>query len=58
MFWVKMILPPVAGAIFGFVYYKTVGCVTGTCPITSNPWISTIYGGGMGFLISLIIKGS
>jgi uncharacterized membrane protein YdjX (TVP38/TMEM64 family) len=31
------------GAIGGFLYYKYVGCVTGTCAITSNPFRSTIY---------------
>jgi hypothetical protein len=25
---------------------------TGTCPITSNPYISTIYGALMGYLLS------
>jgi len=38
------------GAAGGFMYYKTVGCSTGTCPITSNPWISTIWGGLIGYL--------
>ncbi len=40
------------GGLLGFGYYRLVGCSTGTCPITSNPWISTFYGAAMGFLIS------
>ena len=40
----------VIGAVGGFIYYKTVGCPTGSCPITSNPWISTIWGGFIGYL--------
>ena len=40
------------GGLWGFGYYRLVGCSTGTCPITSNPWISTFYGATMGFLIS------
>jgi hypothetical protein len=40
------------GALLGFGYYRLVGCSTGTCLITSNPWISTFYGAAMGFLIS------
>ncbi|MDP2208347.1 MAG: DUF6132 family protein [Bacteroidota bacterium] len=27
-----------------------MGCYSGTCPITSNPLISTIYGGVIGLL--------
>jgi hypothetical protein len=42
----------VVGAIFGFAYYKLVGCSSGTCPITSNPYISTIWGAVMGALVS------
>ena len=31
------------GALAGFLYWKYVGCLTGTCSITSNPINSTIY---------------
>jgi len=41
----------VAGAFGGFIYYSTVGCVSGTCAITSNPWISTIWGSAVGYLV-------
>lgn len=40
------------GAAFGFGYYKLVGCSSGGCPITANPYISTLYGAVMGFLVS------
>ena len=40
------------GGLLGFSYYRLVGCSTGACLITSNPWISTLYGAAMGFLIS------
>ena len=33
----------VVGGIAGFLYWKYVGCVTGTCAITSNPLNSTLY---------------
>jgi len=49
---IRMILGPVSGAVLGFAYYKFVGCSSGACPITSNPWISTIYGAIMGFMIA------
>jgi hypothetical protein len=47
----KLVLYVLGGAVAGFLYYKFVGCRTGTCPITSSPIISTLYGAGMGFLL-------
>jgi hypothetical protein len=49
---IKLIFGIVIGAGIGFAYYKFVGCSTGTCPLTSNPFISTLYGAVMGVLIS------
>ena len=46
----------VLGAIGGFIYYKTVGCVSGTCAITANPYSSTLYGAVMGGLIFSLFK--
>ena len=31
------------GALAGFLYWKYVGCLTGTCAITSNPINSSMY---------------
>lgn len=39
-------------AILGYLYYAKVGCVSGGCFITSNPYISTLYGAFFGYLIS------
>lgn len=39
------------GAIAGFMYWKFVGCASGTCMITSKPINSTLYGGLMGYLL-------
>ena len=45
-------LPGLAlGALAGFAYYYFIGCTSGSCPITSNPWISTAYGAAMGGLL-------
>ncbi|MBK6482746.1 MAG: hypothetical protein IPG01_06340 [Chitinophagaceae bacterium] len=41
----------VAGAIGGYLYYQLVGCASGSCAITSNPWSSTLYGTLMGGLL-------
>ena len=38
----KIFLGIVIGAVIGFALYKFVGCPTGTCPITSNPYTSTL----------------
>ena len=41
----------IVGAIAGFIYWQQVGCITGTCPITSNWHNSTAYGAIMGGLL-------
>lgn len=46
------------GAIGGYVYYATIGCSSGSCPITSSPTMSIIWGAVMGgLLLSLFKKG-
>jgi hypothetical protein len=40
------------GALSGFLYWKFVGCSSGTCMITSKPINSTLYGALMGFLVA------
>lgn len=44
------------GALAGYLYWKYVGCITGTCAITSNPTSSMIYGSAMGGLLFSLIK--
>ncbi|MCL5266507.1 MAG: DUF6132 family protein [Bacteroidetes bacterium] len=44
----------VVGAGAGYAYYHFIGCATGTCPITGNPYVSTMYGGLMGFTLALV----
>jgi hypothetical protein len=39
------------GAIGGYLYWKHIGCISGTCPITSKPFNSTAYGAIMGGLL-------
>ena len=41
----------IAGGVLGFLYYKFIGCATGTCPITSRPISSIIYGAVLGYLL-------
>lgn len=46
----------ITGGIAGFAYYHFVGCSSGSCPITSSPYVSTIYGAVMGYLIFDMFK--
>ena len=41
----------VAGMVGGYLYWRYVGCSTGTCPITSSPVNSSIWGAAMGGLL-------
>ncbi len=44
------------GAIAGFLYWKFVGCSSGTCAITSNPIVSTIYFSIIGTLVISVFQ--
>jgi len=44
----KTIVGLIIGAVAGYAYFALVGCSSGSCAITSNPWISTLYGALMG----------
>lgn len=44
------------GAILGYLYYYYVGCLSGTCSITSSPVNSTLYGALMGGLLLNIFQ--
>jgi hypothetical protein len=46
----------VVGAALGFGYYRLVGCSSGACPITSNPYVSTLYGALLGYLIGTGVR--
>jgi hypothetical protein len=40
-----------AGAIGGFLYWKFVGCASGTCIIKSVWYLSTLYGLILGWVV-------
>jgi len=52
----RYVIGAVIGAGLGYLYYWFVGCQSGTCPISSNPYISTIYGSIIGVLISIAFE--
>lgn len=51
-FILRKVLPVIIGAVLGFSYYYFIGC-NGSCPLSGNPYISTLYGAGLGLLWAL-----
>ncbi len=51
MIW-RTLLFVLGGAVLGFGYQRLVGCRSGTCAITSNPYVATLYGAVVGYLVS------
>lgn len=41
---VRAIAGAIVGGVLGYGLYRFVGCSSGACPITSNPWVSTLFG--------------
>lgn len=39
------------GFLVGFLYWKFVGCTSGTCPITSNWHTMVLFGALIGYFI-------
>jgi len=56
---VKKYLPEIIGAaigaIGGFLYWKYVGCVSGTCTIKSNWYLMVPWGMLLGYLAGSIV---
>lgn len=47
------------GAISGYLYYRFVGCSSGTCRITSKPLNCTLYFALIGgLLFNMLVKGN
>jgi hypothetical protein len=49
-FW-RPALAILIGSTAGFLYYRFVGCNSGQCAITSSPYLSTLWGGLLGFFV-------
>jgi len=45
-----------SGSILGFLYYFYIGCA-GSCPISSNPYFSSLYGLVLGYFLAETIFG-
>lgn len=50
-FW-KPFIGVTTGGTAGFLYWYFIGCNSGTCPITSNPYGSIIAGAILGILLT------
>lgn len=48
----RLIAGAVVGGLLGYGMYRFVGCSSGACPITSNPWTSTLLGMVLGALVA------
>jgi hypothetical protein len=48
----KILAGIVIGGLSGFLYYYFIGCNSGTCPITSNPYNSILAGNLFGLIIA------
>jgi hypothetical protein len=51
-----VIIGVLVGAIVGYLYWKNIGCASGTCMITSKPFNSVIYFGLLGGLLFSMFK--
>ncbi len=50
-YFLRPFLGVVLGGVAGFLYYFFVGCVSGSCAITNDPYMSIIAGSFLGFFI-------
>ena len=48
--------PAPVGSAGGWLYYRYVGCTTGTCAVTSSLWLSTGFGCVLGSLLYTVLR--
>ncbi len=48
----RLAIGVLVGGLMGYGVYRFVGCSSGACPMTSNPWVSTIFGMVIGGLLA------
>ncbi len=49
----RIVIGTIIGGAAGYAWHALVGCRTGSCPITANPYTSIIFGAVMGFLFTM-----
>jgi hypothetical protein len=53
---IPIVVGVLVGGAAGFLFYRFVGCRSGACRITSNPYLATIYGAVLGGLVANLLK--
>ena len=48
----RAVLGALGGAVVGFLMYRFVGCKTGACPLTANPFVAMFLWGMMGAVVA------
>jgi hypothetical protein len=48
---IRVVIGGLIGAVIGFTMYKGVGCRTGACPLTGNPFIAMFLWGMIGAIL-------
>ncbi len=54
--WKKLLIFMAIGGLAGYAYYYFIGCTTGSCPLSSNPYLMTGYGLGAGLVLGWDFK--
>lgn len=52
------IVVSVVGAIGGYIYWLKIGCLSGSCPLQSNWYLSALWGAIIANLLYSILKDS
>lgn len=53
--WIKLIYALI-GALGGFLYWKFIGCESGTCPIRSVWYYTVLWGAALGYLLGDLME--
>ena len=48
----RIVAGALIGAAVGFALYRFVGCRTGACPLTANPYVAVAIWGAIGALLA------
>jgi hypothetical protein len=52
----SQIIGIVLGIVGGYIYYRTVGCSSGSCTISGNVWLSMSWGAAAGYLAGGMLR--
>ncbi len=52
----KILIGAAAGGLLGYAYYYFIGCNSGSCPLTSTWYVTTLYGAAAGIFLGIPSK--